>query len=214
MLIRITLLALALLLSACSDPKAASTGNFKVAIQKMLDGAYPKCFVQATFPKTIDNNYDFSLKELNALTTAGLLSHKVETQEIEEKVGWVNSRVQKKTLVKSVYSLTEEGQKFYRPADEVKKTKGGFCFGKATVNEVTEFTEPADAGGVRSSRVTYTYQISDIPAWAKQPEVLAAIGGRLTGAVEAEKTPAKDMDMLVLTNNGWVSQMGAMLHAF
>lgn len=79
---------------------------------------------------------------------------------------------------------------------------------------MTEFIEPADAGGVRSSRVTYTFQMSDIPAWAKQPEVMAAIGGRLKEAVNAEKTPAKSMDMLVLTNNGWVSQMGGMLHAF
>lgn len=212
MFFRLTLIAVAVLVTACSDPKAASEKNFKIAIQKSLDAAYPKCFVKATFPKAIDNHYDFALKEFNVLTAAGLLSHKVEIQEIEEKVGFVNPRMQKKTLVKSVYYLTEEGKKFYRPADEAKKTEGGFCFGKATVKEITEFTEPADAGGVRASRVTYTFQMSDIPAWAKQPEFLAAIGGRLKEAIEAEKTPAPSMDMLMLTNNGWTSQLGGLLH--
>lgn len=209
MLIRITLLALALLLSACSDPKAASTGNFKVAIQKMLDAAYPKCYVKATFPATISEMDPYGNKPaFTALAAAGLLSVKQESREVKVTLFGTRTR----TVVEPVYSLTDEGKKLYRPADEVKKTEGGFCFGKATVNEVTEFTEPADAGGVRSSLVTYTYQMSDIPAWAKQPGVSATIGGSLKGAVEAEKTPAKSMDMLVLTNNGWVSQMGAMRH--
>ena len=91
------------------------------------------------------------------------------------------------------------------------ESKGGFCFGKATIKEVTEFTEPADTGGVKASRVTYTYQVSDFPAWAKLPETSAAIG-KLKTDVESEKTPIKSMDMLVLTNNGWKSQLGGLLH--
>lgn len=86
------------------------------------------------------------------------------------------------------------------------KPTGGFCFGKATVKEISQFTEPADTSGVRVSQVNYTYQVGDFPAWAKLPETLSAIP-QLKADVESEKTPIKSAAMLQLTNNGWVNMM-------
>lgn len=212
MFFRITLITAAILVSGCSDPKAANEKNFKIAIQERLDTFYPKCYVKANFPATLSEVDPYGKKPaFTALAAAGLLSVKDESREVKVSFFGTNTR----TVVEPAFSLTEEGKKFYK-ADATKnnglgETVGGFCFGKATVKEITEFTEPADAGGVRASRVQYTYQMSDLPAWAKRPDIMAAISG-IKAAVESEKTPIKSMDMLVLTNNGWKSQLGGLFN--
>ena len=210
MVYRITLIAVAVLLIACSDPKAASEKNFKISIQKSLDAAYPMCYVKANFPAAIPASDPYRSKsELQALVSAGLLSVKEESREVSEKI-FFSDKIRIKMVVEMVYNLTEEGKKFYKADGEKDlygKPIGGFCFGKATVKEIPEFTEPADAGGVRSSRVTYTYQVSELPDWAKLPATIAVIP-RLKKDVESEKTPIKSMAMLMLTNNGWTFQFG------
>ena len=208
MVYRITLIAVAVLLTACSDPKAANEKNFKIAIQKRLDQAYPTCYINANFPATLSEHDPYRNKSaFKALAAAGLLSEKEESKEVKE---WGRTR----TVVGSVFNLTEEGKKFYQP-DAIKnnglgEAVGGFCFGKATVKEITEFTEPADAMGARASQVSYTYEVSELPAWAKLPETIAAIT-KLKPDVASDKMPIKSRDVLVLTNNGWKSQLGGML---
>ncbi len=209
MFFRIAVVVLALLAVGCSDPKAANEKNFKVAIQKALDAGYPKCYVTANFPATLP---DFDINNhkaiFPALVKAGLLSEKDEPHEVPD--GWMG---RKKVVMQAVFDLTDEGKKFYK-ADTAKtiggESRGGFCFGKATVREISQFTEPSDMGGVRASRVDFTYTVSDFPAWAKLPDTLSAIS-HLKADVESEKTPIKSGDVLVLTNNGWVSQLRGML---
>lgn len=205
MFYRIVLIALAVMAIGCSDPKAANEKNFKAAIQKTLDAEYPRCYVTAQFPATVE---DFDLNNhkaiFPAMVKAGLLSEKEEPHEVPD--GWMG---RKKVVAVRVYDLTETGKQFYS-ADE---KHGGFCFGKATVREIAEFTEPADMGGVRASRVQFTYSVSDFPTWATTPEMLVA-NSKLQADVESEKKPRKGMDVLALTNNGWVSQLGAMGRMF
>lgn len=206
MFYRFSLIAIAVLVAACSDPKAANEKNFKVAIQKTLDAEYPKCYVTANFPATV-GAFDVSGNKANfkALVNAGLLSEKEESHEVAGYFG------KKNVVVEPTFYLTEEGRKFYK-ADAAKALMGGavggFCFGKATVKEITQFTEPADMGGIRASRVSFTYQVNDFPAWARLPETLFA-NTRLKADVESEKTPIEGGDVLALTNNGWMSQLGA-----
>jgi hypothetical protein len=210
MLFRFTLVAAALLVSACSDPKAANEKNFKTAIQKAMDAEYPTCYVKSNFPATI-GGFDVSGNKRNfkALVSAGLLSEKEEPHMTTE---YLRNRVE----VQPTYYLTDEGKKYYKAGvakTVLGETVGGFCFGKGVVKDITEFTEPADMGGVKASRVSFTYQVSDIPAWATSPEILAAMP-RLKADVESEKTPIKGGDVLALTNNGWVSQLAGMQGMF
>lgn len=200
MLHRIVFIALAVLIAGCSDPKAANEKNFAMAIQKTLDAEYPRCYVEAKFPATIEG-FDMNNHKavFPALVKAGLLSEKEESREVTDWMGG------KKELVVRVYDLTETGKQFYKADGE----NNGFCFGKATVKEITEFTEPSDAQGVRASQVKFTYIVSDFPSWAKSPEMLAA-NTSLKEDVESEKTPINSLDVLALTNNGWVSQLGGM----
>lgn len=200
---KLLLIAAVALVAGCSDPKAATEKNFKVVVQKTLDKAYPRCYITGNFPAVSDMMR--SEKELKALVSAGLASVKDEPHEVKD---WGKPR----TVIKPTYNLTEEGKKFYK-ADAHKAimggAEGGFCFGKATVKDIKEFTEPSSAMGVQMTQVKYTYEVSDVPAWAKSTEIMTAVP-RLKTDVESEKTPVNGMDVMVLTNNGWVSQRGGM----
>jgi len=203
MFLKLLLIAAVALMAGCSDPKAATEKNFKVVIQKTLDKAYPRCYITGDFPAVSDMMRNES--ELKALVSAGLASVKDEPHEVKD---WGKAR----TVIRPTYNLTEEGKKFYK-ADANKAimggTKGGICFGKAAVKDIKEFTEPSSAGGVQMTQVKYTYEVSDVPAWAKSAEILTAVP-RLKQDVESEKTPVDGMDVMVLTNNGWVSRGGSM----
>ncbi|WP_333877535.1 hypothetical protein [Methylobacter sp.] len=204
MLLRSTIFAVAVAIVGCSDPKAANEDNFKVSIQAYLDTAYPKCYLYTELPTTIG---DFDLnrikEKLQALAKAGIVSKKEGSREISDYF----SRV-KKTVPAPLFDLTDEGRKYYKPDIEKTlggKSVGGFCFGKARIKEITQFTEPADLFGQKVSSVNYTYEVYDLPEWAKSPEIISAIDS-LKSDVESLTTPVKKMEAVILTNNGWVHE--------
>ena len=202
MFYRFVLIAVAIFVTACSDPKAVSENNFKVAIQKDIDTVYPKCYLLENFPATVSDFDRGNKATFKALVNAGLLLEKEESRMTTEYL-------RNKEVVQPVFYLTEEGKKFYKADAGTKPMEGkagGFCFGKATVKDITQFTEPSDASGMRISQVSYTYVVGDFPAWAKLPEVLSAIRALKTD-VESEKTPVEGFAVLSLTNNGWVNVM-------
>ncbi|MBK0711544.1 hypothetical protein GZ049_27365 [Klebsiella pneumoniae] len=82
---------------------------------------------------------------------------------------------------------------------------GGFCFGKATVTEVSNFTEPSDAMGQKISRVSFSYKVTEIPEWAKTPEILSA-DRQIKKDVDSANNGMKVTNVFVLTNNGWIHE--------
>jgi hypothetical protein len=193
----------AIALVGCSDHKAASEKNFTVAIQSYLDTAYPKCYFVHNFPATDDFDIGGNRPALGALTKVGLLVQKEERKEVRKLFG-AGTQVQ----IKTTYDLTEEGRKYYK-VDAAKglmgNSIGGFCFGKARVKAITQYSEPADMFGQKISRVNYEYTVGDFPAWATTPEVIGAIN-TLKAEVESSTTPVKKLEAVVLTNNGWVHE--------
>jgi hypothetical protein len=195
-------IAVAMLLVACSDPKAASEKNFKVAVQKYLEVAYPKCYLFANFPETFDWDLTNLRPKLDAMVKIGLVSVKVEPHEEQDMFG------KKITRNMPTYRLTEEGKKYFNEnagKSIAGKPMGAFCFGKATVKNIAQFTEPSDMLGVRVSQVSYTYQVSDLPGWTKLPEIEKAIP-EFKADAESQDTPVARNEMVILTNNGWVHQ--------
>ena len=170
MLHKLTLIAVAVLVAECSDPKAANEKNFQSAIQSYLDTVYPKYYFNQKFPTTVEFVIGGSRAILQALVKAGLVSEKEESRkEVNDILGGA-----KKIVLKTSFDLTDEGRKFYKP-HAVKiiggDSIGGFCLGKATVKAVTQFSEPSDMFGQKISRVNYTYVVSDLPTWARSPEM-------------------------------------------
>ena len=77
----------------------------------------------------------------------------------------------------SRYTLTTTGTR-YAPH---------FCYGHRTVTAIDSFTPPAQANGFPETRVTYRYTITDVPVWAKTPEVQAAFP-EMAKATSSEST--------------------------
>lgn len=202
MLKRICTAAFFIVLIGCSNSKQANEKNFKSAIQAYLDTVYPKCFVNENFPAIVNSDFLGRRAALRSLAKAGLLSEKeLSRKEYKDWNGVLN------VAIKSEYALTETGRKFYNPdaRQTLSGDRGGFCIGKATVKDITRYTEPADMFGHRITKVNYTYSVGKLPEWATLPEVTAAIPA-LKEAVESTAKPIKATHTLVLTNNGWVHE--------
>ncbi|WP_299531071.1 hypothetical protein [uncultured Herbaspirillum sp.] len=184
------LLVLVAAVAGCSDPKTANESNFKVAIQQHLDVVYPRCYLTVKFPFSSRSDWLNTSRQLDALVSVGVVSA-------------TDAGNKEKT-----YELTELGRKFYKQ-DAVKglsgDSHGGFCFGKATVTAVKQFSEPGDILGHKLSRVNYEYSVSDLPDWAQSEQVQAQFKELKADAGSRDK-PLKAMDTVLLTNKGWVHE--------
>ncbi len=189
-------------LTGCSDPKAANEKNLGAAIQAYLDQTYPQCYVRMKFP--LEGFVpDSQRRQLEALKSVGFVSEKELSRKEYKEWGSGETRVN----IQSVFDLTDEGRKNYRLDTEGYGAGkfGGFCFGKATVKEIVNFTEPSEALGHKITRVNFTYQVDDIPAWARN-DGLTAGNQRLRTDIESGKKPAKEEATLIATNKGWIHE--------
>ena len=102
------------------------------------------------------------------------------------------------------YKFSAKGKAFLRPAaletGAFNTGAGQLCYGTPQVVEIINFTEPAEAMGVKVSSVQYTYKLVDIAPWAND----SAISKQYEWLPERISNPsiAKDDD-LVLTKTGW-----------
>ena len=195
----------AIALSGCNDPKDASESNFKAAAQQYLDTTYPECYFKVNFPFKTDG-FDFGNTRavLKALAAKGLLTETEISRKHYEK-SWGSEA---HDVVVNNYALTDEGKKYYKAGTKTNalgKETGGFCFGKAKVETITNFTEPSDAMGQKISRVNYTYTVTDIPEWAKSDDIIAA-STKLKEDVASEQNPVSAKGVFVLTNKGWMHE--------
>jgi len=203
---RIVAVLIMSVVAGCADPKAATETNFRVALQHYLNTAYPKCYYTENFPVTRNLHVGDTQAILESLVKVGLLSVKEVSRQ--ELAGEYFTGGKTRTIVQMAYDLTEEGRKFYTPNAEKNPfggSRGGFCFGRATVKAVTQFTEPADLLGQKVSRVQYTYVVSDLPPWARMPEVQSSLTALKEDAT-SDATPVKALAALILTNTGWVHE--------
>lgn len=200
-------LAVALLVGVlamgCSSVKDANEKNFKNAAQHFMDTQYPYCYITVNFPYSTETMSLRNTAEiLHVLSTLGIVK---ETEVSRNKFHDFMSGKEKEVIIYS-YDLTDEGKKYYK-ADASKNLSGddlgGFCFGKATVDSIVNFTAPTDAMGAKVSEVIYTYTVTDFPEWAKNPELLQ-LDDRLKKDATSAETPIKTKGLFVLTNNGWV----------
>lgn len=193
----IILSLLSITITGCSDYKAANEANFKVAIQAYLDKTYPYCYLETKFPtdgKVGFLNNDHAI--LNYFVSLGVVSVKDELYNGE---------------IKPIYNLTDKGKEVFKSnieQDMKGNQLGGFCFGKATVKEVVNFTEPSDKFGYAVSKVKFTYTV-DFPSWVKPLEInipRASLPNvkKLKTDLKSQTTPIEDAAILGLTNKGWV----------
>jgi hypothetical protein len=200
----------ALMMSACgSDPKDATEANFEAALNAHFS-KMKECFKVGKEPNEngIIQSFRSDGKGFGAdkrdffddLTAAGLLA--TVSFNKEEKTF---SGTGKQMVTYVGFKISSEGEKYLRP-DELDK---GFyrtgtpqlCYGTPQVVDIINFTEPADAMGVKASNVQFTYEVVDVAPWATNPAIVKQfkwLPERLANqAIEGDED-------LVLTNDGWV----------
>lgn len=215
---------IAVALAGCSDPKAANKDNFKTAINDWIEKTPPCLSVPrsavtpvaangAPFPRYIDarpTTSEFAMQSrqreqapFDALVDAGLL--KVEEATINVQVGLFGD--QQSEIPVRAYDLSEDGSKAVTSKGEktvISTPAHSLCYGVPTVDEVTQFTEPADAMGVKVSQVRYRYHLKDLPGWATNAKMVAAFPQLARDTAESIEARAA----VILTNEGWVHQRG------
>jgi len=186
-----------LVAAGCSDPMDATESNFEDAINIYLSGQ-PECISIASpgyfgdsmdLPVTIAKNsrtYRERTEYLDGFVDAELL--KSESRTTKDQYGM--AREQK------VYELSENGHDFYQ---KPRFGSGEFCFGNKVVAEILQFTEPAEAQGVKVTRVKFTYEVENIPDWVKS-DTFSKVA---SDAIASGDTPIKTDVTLFLTSNGW-----------
>ena len=141
---------------------------------------------------------------LDELVSVGLLASEPIRKEVP-KNAWAPvlpfSKRATKTVEGKRYSVTEAGQAAVGHASRLRTS---FCYGSYQVREVTNFTEPAQAGGQTVSSASYTYSAAEIAGWAQDSEILRGASRRLARDLASRGEPIKGQAVLVLTENGWM----------
>ncbi|ELQ9312217.1 hypothetical protein R3D73_005264 [Serratia marcescens] len=201
----LTLPVVLMMLSGCGDPTDATESNFKKAAQAYLDTQYPYCYIMVNFPvKTDVASFNHFPEVLHVMAGKGMVKE-TESSRKHIPASWAGKE---RDIVVNTYDLTEEGKKYYKPDATINmlgEALGGFCFGRATVEAVDNFTAPSDAMGQKISRVAFSYKVTDIPDWAGTPELLELVP-RLKEDVASGSVPLKQNGAFILTGKGWMDR--------
>lgn len=214
----------ALAVAGCSDPKEASKDNFETAISTWIEKNPPCLSIprgnvtpagddDAPFPRYLNASpvtAQYAIESrarerapFDALVAAGLM--KVEEATVSVKPLFGNRNRDVPVLA---YDLTDEGRKALSAEGEktaFSSPAQRLCYGVPTVDEIVQFTEPADAMGVKVSQVTYRYHLEDLPGWAENEKMQGAFR-------QLEQDSADSIDdkaAVILTNEGWVHAKAA-----
>lgn len=183
------------LLTACDNPSNADKSTFETVLQSYYD-SHPVCAaIPLTFPVDLRSDGDAARKrQLEPLVAAGLIA--VTTIQKSEPA----APGQRHATDYLRYAPTAAGEKVVRKGANSFLGGTDICFARRKVVKIESFTEPADAAGVKVSRVTYDYELKDVEPWATGPDIAGALPQIATLLA---KPGNQATDVLVQTDNGW-----------
>ena len=178
-------------LGGCDDPKSPSNQHFAKALNDhfarnpacidliMFGDVHPDSGNSSAFPAYFNSKPVFGminpeLKQADALVSAGLL---VEQDTIVQQKLMFGSGTQS-IQVKS-YDLSGTGRALLAKSKAsnhlyMDNNTSNFCYGTPEVVKVDQYTEPASMMGFTVSHVIYTYHLTNVLSWARDPAVGAA----------------------------------------
>lgn len=199
----LAIVVIACLGTACTSKTAATKGNFKNAIQAELDKD-PAC-ISADVPKDVPS-FNGRLRpdeQLEPLVKVGLVTR--SQAMVQQSVMDVMFGEKRKKVPGLHYELSSLGKQYVKP---VKRPMMGFggpsanvCYGNRKVDEVVRYTEPASAMGMTVTQVTYTWKLTNVADWAKNPDVEKTY--YTPRDLQAADTPEQANMDLALSNDGW-----------
>lgn len=177
-----------LIITACSDdPKAPTIGNYKAAIQKVLNTQNETCFIiinsgNVYFTQKYPFSYDTSTDNIKNNSVINRLNSWVERGILELKNSESNGN--QSTFE---YDYTEQAKKSYKIEGRT------ICVpSKKIVEEIIQASEPLvdSFSGETSVNAIATYKIIDLPDWATDDESFKAL--------------REGKYRLILMHDGWV----------
>jgi hypothetical protein len=142
------------------------------------------------FPAQADTSNDEQTKGFDALTDAGML-----TRSSAEKKRFLIGSKQVNN-----YDLSDKGRSAWT-ADQAQPGYGNFCFGHREVTSIDAYT-PADNPDATQYAVTYHYDVTGVPDWAKAAETQTAFP-RIAADISGQQTATATV---VKTSSGWQVQ--------
>ena len=183
------------LLTACDDSPKADDGNFEKALQGYYD-SHPVCAaIPLTLPVDLRSDGDAARKrQLEPLVSAGLIA----VTTIQKNESAASGQRQAADYLR--YAPTAVGEKVVRKGADSFLGGTDICFARRKLVKIESFTEPADAAGVKVSRVTYSYELKDVEPWATGSDIA---GSFPQIATLLAKPGNQATDVLVQTDIGW-----------
>ena len=191
----LAIIATALSSASCSNT-AANKRTFKAAIRAELAND-PAC-VWVPLPQEKPKiNGQATDSVVDALARIGLVKRiDVMLQASRWDPILRDYRVDQEPGVK--YEVTDAGKTYYRN-DPIRGPQ--LCYGSRKLVDIVEFTGPFPATGGAGRVVTYTWKLTDVADWAKDPG-LQKVFPRLRKLI-SNKIPHEDEMTLILSKNGW-----------
>jgi hypothetical protein len=180
-------------LSACNSKTSANEKNFGVTVSQYFDKKGELCLDPVKWPVDV---YELDMRQqkmypdgvagqMAALEAAGLA--KAEDVNLPE----TKAKVRR-------YTMLDAAKPFLR---EKAGRAPRLCYGRKSLDKVVRWADPTKKGGQEESAVIYTYQLSDVAAWAKLPQVKEAFP-ELGRNVDGEHKQ-KEKLYVKLTQQGW-----------
>ena len=175
--------------TGCSK-KADNTSNYKSAINGYLE-QHKSCLYSTPqqFPQKVDASNQSDSAPLNALYDQHLLNRKASDERV--------LLVVHKTV--NIFDLSDQGRSAWTP-DPNQPGYGNFCYGHRVVSSIDSST-PTDGKAGATTTVSYHYDMSGVPDWAKSTETQTAFPG-VASALSGGQATANLID----TSNGWAVQ--------
>lgn len=160
------------LATGCKSASAPTPENLTKGIAKFLTD-HPDCLYKTALRFPYETSDAAEIEQLDTLVASKLLTKGTEP-----------------AIHISRYSVSDYGQ----------KSAPRFCYGFRHVTGIESFTPPLKAAsGFNESRVTYTYNLQDVPVWAKDADVAKAY----PDMAKAVTSPDPATITLAQTGVGW-----------
>ena len=178
-------------LSACDSKTSANEKNFGEAVSQYFDKKGEMCIDPIQWPVDVYET-DMRQQKLYPDNVAGQMS-------ALESVGFARGEDAEAGSVKvRRYVMTDAAQPWLRTPPGRKPR---LCWGRKSLSKVLRWADPRKVRGVEESSVIYTFQLSNVAPWARQPKIKEAFP-ELGRNVDGERKE-KEKLYVKLTPNGW-----------
>jgi len=188
-------------LSACDGKTSANDKNFGITVTQYFDKKGDMCLEPVKWPVDV---YETDLRQqklypdgvagqMAALAAAGL----ARGEDMELPGIFADGKPAGPKVKVRRYTMLDAAKPYLRGAAQRER----ICWGRKSLDKVLSWAKPAKAGDHEETSVIYTYKLSNVAAWARQPQVKEAFP--VLGRTVDGEHKQKEKLYVRLTPQGW-----------